>query len=79
MDSIFLQIAKSSPLLALMLIFWYFQRNDYKNFIDKVQDQNAEREKKYQITIDTLTEKMRVIENVQIDVKEIKNHIFNEL
>lgn len=36
----------------------------------------GEREKRYQDLLDKLTEKFNIVENVQDDVKEIKNHIF---
>jgi hypothetical protein len=77
-ESLFLQIVQSSPILGLMLVFWMYQRKDYREFVIKVQDQNAEREKNYQSTIEKLTEKFNIVENVQIDVKEIKEHIFKK-
>jgi hypothetical protein len=78
LESLFTEIVKSSPLLGLMLIFWFYQRKDYREFVIKVQDQNAAREENYQSTIEKLTEKFNIVENVQVDVKEIKEHIFKK-
>lgn len=78
LDSLFLEIVKASPILGLMLVFWFYQRKDYRDFVDKVQEQNSEREKNYQVTIEKLTEKFNIIENVQVDVSEIKDYIFNK-
>ena len=38
----------------------------------------GEREKRYQDLLDKLTTKFNIVENVQDDVKEIKNHIFKK-
>lgn len=38
----------------------------------------GEREKRYQDLLDKLTAKFNIVENVQDDVKEIKNHIFQK-
>lgn len=38
----------------------------------------GEREKRYQDLLDKLTTKFNIVENVQDDVKEIKNHIFQK-
>ena len=38
----------------------------------------GEREKRYQDLLDKLTTKLNIVENVQDDVKEIKNHIFKK-
>jgi flagellar capping protein FliD len=85
METLFTQIIEASPILGIILVFWFYQRKDYREFVDKVQEQNAEREKNYQSTIEKLTEKFNIvetvktaIENVEDDVKEIKDHIFNK-
>lgn len=81
MENLFMEVAKASPILALMLIFWYFQRQDYKNFVEKVQNDNLEREKNYQRTIKenqkiigSLTEKFNIVEVIKEDIKDIKNN-----
>lgn len=83
MDNLFLEIVKSSPILGIMLIFWFYQRKDYRDFVSQVQVENLEREKNYQNVISELTKKFNIvetvktaIENVEDDVKEIKIHIF---
>lgn len=38
----------------------------------------GEREKRYQALLDKLSERFKIIENVQDDVKEIKDHIFKK-
>ena len=76
MDNMFLEIAKASPILALMLVFWFYNRKDYKEFVDKVQSQNDEREKNYQDIIKTLTEKFNLVEVVKKDVEDIKECVF---
>ncbi|SHJ99880.1 BhlA holin family protein [Clostridium cavendishii DSM 21758] len=38
----------------------------------------GEREKRYQDLLDKLSENFNIVENVQCDVKEIKNHIFKK-
>lgn len=75
-----MEIAKASPILALMLIFWYFQRQDYKTFVDKVQSDNLEREKKYQDTIIEnqgvifkLSENFNIVKDMKEDIKYIKD------
>jgi predicted S18 family serine protease len=73
-----MEIVKTSPILGLMLVFWFYQRKDYRDFVEKVQEENSKREENYQNTIDKLTEKIDVIKNVQTDVKEIKNYIFKQ-
>lgn len=76
MDNIFLEIAKSSPILALMIIIWFFQRKDYQAFVEKVQDNNAIREGKYQNIIDKLTEKFDLLNDIKKDIEDVKDKIF---
>lgn len=71
-EAIFTQIINSSPILGVMLVFWYFNRQDYKNFVDKVQQENANREKNYQDTITTLSNNLNIVKDVQQDIEEIK-------
>lgn len=76
MDNIFLEIAKSSPILALMLVIWFFQRKDYQTFVEKVQESNAVRENKYQNIIDKLTEKFDLLNDIKKDIEDVKDKIF---
>ncbi len=72
MEAIFTQIINSSPILGVMLVFWYFNRQDYKSFVDRVQAENANREKNYQDTITTLSNNLNIVKDVQQDIEEIK-------
>lgn len=78
MEGLFSEIVKSSPLLGIMLLFWYYNRQDYKSFVDKVQLQNDVRERNYQDIIRTLTDKFNIVEVVKKDVEEIKDCIFKK-
>ena len=78
MENLFLEIAKASPILALMLLFWFYNRKDYKEFVDKVQNQNDKREQNYQDVIKTLTEKFNLVEVVKKDVEDIKECVFKQ-
>ena len=73
--SVLLEVAKSSPLLAIMLLFWFYSRQDYQNFVNKVQDENSKRETNYQETIKKLTDNLNTIQEVKQDVEEIKYKI----
>lgn len=76
MESIFMEVVKVSPILGLLIIFWYYQRKDYKDLIDKVQMENGQRENNYQNIISKLTDKINIMEDVKKDVEEIKDKIF---
>lgn len=75
MDGIFLEIVKSSPMLGLMLVFWYYTRKDFTEFVSRVQTENAGRELKYQETISNLTKQVGVVEIIKSDVEEIKEKL----
>lgn len=75
MDGIFLEIAKNSPTLGIMLVFWYYTRKDFKDFVSQVQTENAGREVKYQETITNLTKQVGVVEIIKNDVEEIKEKL----
>lgn len=53
--------------LSLALIFYILKKQDVR---DKLQ---ADREDKYQLIINNLSEKLNVVEELKEDVKEIKN------
>lgn len=79
MENLFMQIAQQSPILGLMLVFWFYNRKDYKDFVDKVQTENSKREEtlqqvivKNQDIISNLTEKFNIVDDVKKDVEEIK-------
>lgn len=78
MENLFGEIVRSSPILGVMLIFWFYNRKDYKDFVDKVQSENSKREENYQDVIKTLTEKFNIVEVVKKDVEEIKECVFKK-
>ncbi|OJV65227.1 MAG: hypothetical protein BGO41_01305 [Clostridiales bacterium 38-18] len=55
--------------LSIVLIF-FILRNQEKR--DQIQ---AEREEKYQLIINTLSEKLEIIKDVKVDVEAIKNRL----
>lgn len=94
--TILTELIKTSPALAVMLMLFYLQRKDsekrsedYKLFVNKVQDENLSREKNMQETIHKnqevisknqeiihdLTNKLDVVFEVQKDVEDIKDEI----
>lgn len=77
MESLFLEIIKASPIMGVILLSWFFQRKDYRDFVEQVQKDNNEREKNYQSIISKLTDKFNIVEEVKKNVEEIKIHIFN--
>lgn len=76
MDAIFLDIFKISPILGLLAIMWFYQRKDYTKLVEDTRVDSARREEKYQHTIDKLTDKINIVEDVKKDVEEIKEYIF---
>ncbi|MGU9539184.1 BhlA/UviB family holin-like peptide [Clostridium tepidum] len=75
MENIFTIIANQSPMLGLMLVFWFYQRKDYKEFVDKVQEENRQREIDYQETIKNLNLNLNKVDNIEVDVKDIKEKL----
>lgn len=78
MEQWVLDIFKTSPVLGAFLVFWYYQRKDYIKLVENTQTENLKREEKYQSTIEKLTDNLKTVDNVQIDVKEIKEYIFKK-
>jgi DNA-binding transcriptional regulator GbsR (MarR family) len=85
MESIFLKLIDSSPVLAVVFILWYVQRKDYVSLVTTTQDENLKREINYQETIKenqaiicNLTNKLNVVEDVKEDVEDIKDYLFKK-
>ncbi len=75
MEEVLIQVASAQGIwttLSVFLIFYILKNQDKR---DKNQD---ERENKYQDIISTLTDHLKLIEDVKEDVKEVKNFIFKE-
>ncbi len=75
MEELLIQVASAQGIwttLSFFLIFYILKNQDKR---DKNQD---EREEKYQGIISTLTDHLKLIEDVKEDVKEVKSFIFKE-
>ena len=66
MEKEIIKLATSQGVWASLFIFMLFY----------VLNTNGKREGKYQEIIDNLTKKFNIMEEVQKDVKEIKNKVF---
>ena len=58
--------------LAVFLLIYIVKSNEQR---DTTQE---EREKNYQTVIESLTEKFQILNQVQSDLKEIKDNLFNK-
>lgn len=90
METMFLEIFKVSPVIAVLGAMYYYQRKDYTKLVEDTRKDSKEREDKMQKTIDNnqetisknqdiigeLATKLNVVQEVKEDVEQIKNHIF---
>lgn len=76
MENLFAEVIKFSPIIGIIIIFWFYQRKDYKELVDRVQTENATREKSYQEVISNLTKNFNIVEDVKKDVEDIKIQLF---
>ena len=58
--------------LAVFLLIYIVKSNEQRD------TKQEEREKNYQTVIESLTEKFQILNQVQSDLKEIKDNIFNK-
>ena len=58
--------------LAVFLLIYIVKSNEQRD------TKQEEREKNYQTVIESLTEKFRILNQVQSDLKEIKDNLFNK-
>lgn len=58
--------------LAVFLLIYIVKSNEQRD------TKQEEREKNYQTVIESLTEKFQILNQVQSDLKEIKNNLFNK-
>ena len=58
--------------LAVFLLIYIVKSNDQRD------TKQEEREKNYQTVIESLTEKFQILNQVQSDLKEIKDNLFNK-
>ena len=58
--------------LAVFLLIYIVKSNEQRD------TKQEEREKNYQTVIESLTEKFQILNQVQSDMKEIKDNLFNK-
>lgn len=58
--------------LAVFLLIYIMKSNEQRD------TKQEEREKNYQTVIESLTEKFQILNQVQSDLKEIKDNLFNK-
>ena len=58
--------------LAVFLLIYIVKSNEQRD------TKQEEREKNYQTVIESLTEKFQILNQVQSDLKEIKDNLFNK-
>lgn len=58
--------------LAVFLLIYIVKSNEQRD------TKQEEREKNYQTVIESLTEKFQILHQVQSDLKEIKDNLFNK-
>lgn len=58
--------------LAVFLLIYIVKSNEQRD------TKQEEREKNYQMVIESLTEKFQILNQVQSDLKEIKDNLFNK-
>ncbi|WP_039229844.1 MULTISPECIES: hypothetical protein [Clostridium] len=82
MENIIIETLKVSPMLALFAWFYLNQSNNYKNLVDKIQEQNNKREEQYQATIEKnqsiiqeLAQNNSTIEILKFDIEYIKEKV----
>lgn len=75
MEQWLVKLIDSSPIIGVFAVFWYYQRKDYKELVSKTQDENQQREGRYQNTIDKLMDRLKVIDDVKLDVDGVKNDV----
>ena len=75
METTVMNVAVSQGIWAVLAVFLLI-------YIVKSNEQRAtkqeEREKNYQTVIESLTEKFQILNQVQSDLKEIKDNLFNK-
>lgn len=82
MENILVETLKVSPALALFAWLYLNQSNNYKNLVDKIQEQNNKREEKYQNAIEKnqsiiqdLAQNLNTVEALKIDIEYIKDKV----
>ena len=75
METAVMNVAVSQAIwavLAVFLLIYIVKSNEQRD------TKQEEREKNYQTVIESLTEKFQILNQVQSDLKEIKDNLFNK-
>ena len=75
METTVMNVAVSHGIWAVMAVFllvYIVKSNEQRD------TKQEEREKNYQTVIESLTEKFQILNQVQSDLKEIKDNLFNK-
>ncbi len=75
METTVMNVAVSQGIWAVLAVFLliYIVKS-----IEQRDTKQEEREKNYQTVIESLTEKFQILNQVQSDLKEIKDNLFNK-
>ena len=75
METTVMNVAVSQGIWAVLAVFLLIYIGKSNEQRDTKQE---EREKNYQTVIESLTEKFQILNQVQSDLKEIKDNLFNK-
>ena len=75
METTVMNVAVSQGIWAVLAVYLLIQIVKSNEQRDTKQE---EREKNYQTVIESLTEKFQILNQVQSDLKEIKDNLFNK-
>lgn len=75
METTVMNVAVSQGIWAVLAVFLLIYNVKSNEQRDTKQE---EREKNYQTVIESLTEKFQILNQVQSDLKEIKDNLFNK-
>lgn len=82
MEQIFLELFKSSPIMGILGVMYYYQRKDYTKLVEDTRSESKKREETMQKTIDKnqdiindLANKFNVVEDVKDKVVEIEQKV----
>ena len=75
METTVMNVAVSQGIWAVLAVFLLIYIVKSNEQMDTKQE---EREKNYQTVIESLTEKFQILNQVQSDLKEIKDNLFNK-
>ena len=75
METTVMNVAVSQGIWAVLAVFLLI---DIVKSNEQRDTKQEEREKNYQTVIESLTEKFQILNQVQSDLKEIKDNLFNK-